>query len=153
MSANAARANPGPVVDALFFATIFTVTFGKLQWEVAGTLSLSDVLTAVFLVAVAGTRLGTGDRRLAWGAAVAAAFFLAFLTVYLIGFFNLDTEEALAQWAKGLVKFVLHFSFLVAGISYLARRAERFYWPSSWPASLRTRSTGSSSSGSPRSRT
>ena len=122
------RARPYPVVDALFLATIFTVTFAKLQWEVAGTLSLSDVLTAAFLVAFAGTRIGTGDRRLAWGAAVAAAFFLAFLTVYLVGFFNLDTEEALAQWAKGMVKFLLHFLFLVAGISYLARRAERFYW-------------------------
>ncbi len=122
------RAKPGPVVDALFLATVFTVTFSKLQWEVAGTLSLSDVLTALFLVAVVGTRLGTGDRRLAWGAAVAALFFVGFLAVYLIGFFNLDTEEALAQWAKGMVKFVLHFLFLVAGISYLARRAERFYW-------------------------
>jgi O-antigen ligase len=121
-------ARPGKVVDGLFLATVFTVTFAKLQWEVAGTLSLSDVLTAIFLVAWVGTRLGTGDRRLAWGAAVAAAFFLAFLTVYLVGFFNLDTEEALAQWAKGMVKFLLHFLFLVAGISYLARRAERFYW-------------------------
>ena len=40
-------ARSGPVVDALFFATVFTVTFAKLQWEVAGTLSLSDVLTGV----------------------------------------------------------------------------------------------------------
>ena len=120
MSATARR--PSPVVDALFFATLFTVTFAKLQWEVAGTLSLSDVLTALFLVAVAGSRLGTGDRRIAYGAAVAAAFFLAFLLVYLVGFFNLETEQALEQWAKGMVKFVLHFLFLVAGISYLARR-------------------------------
>ena len=121
-------ARPSRVIDALFLATVFTVTFAKLQWEVAGTLSLSDVLTAVFLVAWAGTRLGTGDRRLAWGAAVAALFFLAFLAVYLIGFYNLETDQALAQWAKGMVKFLLHFLFLVAGISYLARRAERFYW-------------------------
>jgi hypothetical protein len=95
---------------------------------VAGTLSLSDVLTAVFLVAWVGSRAGTGDRRLAWGAAVAGAFFLAFLAVYLVGFFNLATEEALAQWAKGMVKFLLHFLFLVAGIAYLARRSERFFW-------------------------
>jgi O-antigen ligase len=122
------RARQSPVVDALFFATVFTVTFAKLQWEVAGTLSLSDVLTAVFLVVYAATRLGTGDRRLAWGAAAAALFFLAFLAVYLIGFFNLGTEQALAQWAKGMVKFVLHFLFLVAGVAYLARRGERFYW-------------------------
>jgi O-antigen ligase len=121
---------PSTVVDALFFATLFTVTFAKLQWELAGTLSLSDVLTALFLVAVAGSRLGTGDRRIAYGAAIAAVFFLAFLLVYLVGFFNLDTDEALAQWAKGMVKFVLHFLFLVAGISYISRRAERFYWRS-----------------------
>ena len=121
-------ARPGPVVDALFLATLFTVTFAKLQWEVAGTLSLSDVLTAVFLVAWLGTRAGTGDRRLAWGAAVAGLFFLAFLAVYLIGFYNLQTDQALAQWAKGMFKFLLHFLFLVAGVAYLARRGEQFFW-------------------------
>ena len=41
-------------------------------------------------------------------------FFLAFLLVYLIGFFNLETDQELAQWAKGMVKFLLHFLFLVA---------------------------------------
>jgi O-antigen ligase len=121
-------ARPGAAVDALFFATVFTVTFAKLQWEVAGTLSLSDVLTGVFLVALAGSRIGTGDRRLAWGAVAAALFFAAFLLVYLIGFFNLETEQALAQWAKGMFKFLLHFLFLVAGIAYLARRSAGFYW-------------------------
>ena len=127
---NETARRPSPVVDALFFATLFTVTFAKLQWEVAGTLSLSDVLTALFLVAVAGSRLGTGDRRIAYGAAVAAVFFLGFLLVYLVGFFNLETDQELAQWAKGMVKFVLHFLFLVAGISYISRRGERFYWRS-----------------------
>ncbi|MHB1244621.1 MAG: O-antigen ligase family protein [Gaiellaceae bacterium] len=122
------RSRPGPVVDLLFLATVFTVSFAKLQWEVAGTLALSDVLTAVFLVAWAGTRIGTGDGRVAHGAAVAGLFFLAFLAVYLIGFFNLETEQALAQWAKGMVKFLLHFLFLVVGIAYLARRSERFFW-------------------------
>ena len=48
-----------------------------------------------------------------------------------------------------MVKFVLHFLFLVAGIAYLARRAERFYWRTLavfMPGSPRTRSTGSCSS-------
>jgi len=116
------------LTDALFLTTIFTVTWAKLQWEIAGTLSLSDVLTALFLVAFAGSRIARSDRRLAYGASIAAAFFAAFLLVYLIGFFNLDTEQALAQWAKGMVKFLLHFLFVVAGVAYLARRAERFYW-------------------------
>ena len=53
---------------------------------------------------------------------------MGFLAVYLIGFFNLETEQSLAQWAKGMFKFLLHFGFLVVGIAYLARRSERFYW-------------------------
>jgi O-antigen ligase len=122
------RSRPGPVVELLFLATVFTVSFAKLQWEVAGTLSLSDVLTLIFLVGWLGTRVGTGDRRISWGAAVVALFFLAFLAVYLAGFFNLETEQSLAQWAKGMVKFLLHFLFLVIGVAYLARRTERFYW-------------------------
>jgi O-antigen ligase len=128
VSARPGTARPGLGVDVLFLATVFTVSFAKLQWEVAGTLSLSDVLTAVFLVAWVGSRAGTGDRRIAWGAAVAGLFFVAFLAVYLAGFFNLETEQALAQWAKGMVKFLLHFLFLVAGVAYLARRNERFFW-------------------------
>ena len=119
---------PSRVTDFLFFATIFTVTFAKLQWEVAGTLSLSDVLTALFLVAFGANLLASGQRRFARGAAIAAGFFLLFLLVYLFGFFNLDTEQALAQWAKGMVKFVLHFLFLVAGVVYVVRRTEPFYW-------------------------
>ncbi|HSO02577.1 MAG TPA: hypothetical protein VLS46_08625, partial [Gaiellaceae bacterium] len=75
------RSQPGPVVDLLFLATVFTVSFAKLQWEVAGTLSLSDVLTAIFLLAWVGARFGTGDRRIAWGAAAAGLFFLDFLRV------------------------------------------------------------------------
>jgi hypothetical protein len=116
------------VTEALFFATVFTVTFAKLQWEVAGTLALSDVLTALFLVAFAAGRIDRLDGRLARAAAGALLFFLLFALVYLIGFFNLDTAQALAQWAKGMVKFVLHFGFLVAGAALVARRGERFYW-------------------------
>ena len=122
------RTHPTSATDVLFFATLFTVTFAKLQWEVAGTLSLSDVLTALFLVVFLADRLVAGDRRLATGSAVAAAFFCLFLLVYLIGFFNLGTEEALEQWSKGMIKFLLHFLFVVAGVAYLARRSESFYW-------------------------
>ena len=119
---------PSRVTDALFLATLFTITFAKLQWEVAGTLSLSDVLTGLFLAAFGAHLLSTGQRRYARGAAIAAGFFVLFLLVYLVGFFNLETEQALAQWAKGMVKFLLHFLFLVAGVVYVVRRAERFYW-------------------------
>jgi O-Antigen ligase len=117
-----------PVLDGLFFLTILTVTFHKLQWELAGSLTLSDVLTTVFLVLFAWDRFERGDARLTRTAAVALAFLLAFALVYLLGFYNLDTGQALAQWAKGMVKFVLHFGFVVAGVALLVRRGIRFYW-------------------------
>jgi O-antigen ligase len=117
-----------PALDALFLATVLTVTFHKLQWELAGSLTLSDVLTSVFLVLFVWDRLEHGDARLTRTAVVALLFFLAFALVYLAGFYSLDTGQALAQWAKGMVKFVLHFGFLVTGVALLARRATRYYW-------------------------
>lgn len=115
-------------VDLLFLTTVATVTFAKLQWEVAGTLSLSDVITAVFLVVFLVDRVERRDAKLPKVAVVALGFFFAFLVVYLAGFFNLDTGQALAQWTKGMVKFLLHFLFLVAGAALIVRRGERYYW-------------------------
>ena len=117
-----------PVLDGLFLATILTVTFHKLQWELAGSLTLSDVLTSVFLVLFVWDRLEHADALLTRTSAVALAFLLAFALVYLAGFYSLDTSQSLAQWAKGMVKFVLHFGFVVAGVALLARRDLRFYW-------------------------
>jgi O-antigen ligase len=117
-----------PVLDGLFLLTIVTVTFHKLQWELAGSLTLSDILTSVFLVVFAWDRLERSDDRLTRTAVVALAFFAVFALVYLAGFYALDTGQSLAQWAKGMVKFVLHFGFLVTGIALLARRGIRFYW-------------------------
>jgi hypothetical protein len=128
-TAGAVRAkSPVTFLDGLFLATVFTVTFAKIQWELAGSLSLSDVLTAVFLVIYMWERLERGESALTRTAVVAGAFFAAFALVYLIGFFNLDTAQAFDQWTKGMIKFVLHFGFLVAGIDLLARKGLRFYW-------------------------
>jgi len=123
-----AAAPRAPLVEGLFFAAVFTVTFAKLQWEVAGTMSFSDVVTFVFLIAFAVYRIERFDGHFARAAAVTLAFFAAFLLVYLIGWFNLETAQSLAQWAKGMIKFLLHFAFLVAGVALIARRGMRFYW-------------------------
>jgi O-antigen ligase len=117
-----------PVLEGLFLVTIFTVTFHKLQWDLAGSLTLSDILTSVFLILFAWDRFERNDVRLTRTAVVALAFMCAFAVLYLAGFYTLDTAEALAQWAKGMVKFVLHFGFLVTGVALLARRGIRFYW-------------------------
>ena len=56
------------------------------------------------------------------------AIFAVLLVIYLVGFFNIETKQSLDQWGKGMVKFVLHFLFLAAGVAYLARRSVAFYW-------------------------
>ena len=50
------------------------------------------------------------------------------MKLYLVGYFNIQTSDSLAQWAKGMVKFVLHFLFLGAGVAYIVRRGRAFYW-------------------------
>jgi O-antigen ligase len=119
---------PSRTTELLFLACAFCVTFEKVHWAIAGTVSLEDVLVIGFLAAFAGSRLASGDRRVQQTAAAVLVFLAAFLVVYLVGFFNLETKQALAQFGKGMVKFVLHFLFLAAGVAYLARRSQRFYW-------------------------
>ncbi|MDX6441205.1 MAG: hypothetical protein QOE43_934 [Gaiellaceae bacterium] len=112
------------VTAFLLFATLFSVTFEKVHWNVAGSLGLPDVLTVLFLLAFALTSRGAMPRT----TAILLAFFAAFLLVYLAGFFNLDTKQGVDQFTKGMVKFVLHFLFLAASVTYLVQRGTRFYW-------------------------
>jgi len=118
------------LTDFLFFATLFCVTFEKVRWEIAGSVNLSDILTILFLLAFLFERIVFADRKLPRTALVVIVFLAALLLVYLIGFYNMQTHEALSQWGKGLVKYLIHFLFLVAGIAYVARRSERFFWRS-----------------------
>jgi O-antigen ligase len=113
------------VASFLFLATVFCVTFEKVHWNLAGSVSLADVLAILFLVAFVAT---TARPRVPRTTAVVLAFFAAFLLVYLTGFYNLDTSEALAQFAKGLVKFLIHFAFLAAAVAWIARRGRDYYW-------------------------
>ena len=112
------------VTDFLLLATAFCVTFEKVHWNIAGNVSLADILTFVFLIAFAVTRRGRVTRTVTF----VVLFFAAFLLVYLLGFFNLETKQALDQFVKGMIKFVLHFLFLGCAVAYLARRGERFFW-------------------------
>jgi O-antigen ligase len=121
-------ATPSRATDWLFLATLFCVTFEKLHWSVGADVALADVLAVLFVGSFAIGRVGRHDGSAPRTVAVLAGFFVAFLLVYLVGFYNLETGEALAQFAKGLGKFVIHFSFLIAAVAYLAARGQRFYW-------------------------
>jgi hypothetical protein len=116
------------VADCLFFATLFSVSFQNVYWNVAGRVSIADVVAVGFLVAFAALRIEERDRLFTPTALAVLGFAAALLIVYLAGFFNLETKQALSLFGKGIVKFVIHFGFLAAGVAYLARRSERYYW-------------------------
>jgi hypothetical protein len=109
----------------LFLASVFCVTFEKVHWNFAGTVSLADVLALLFLAAFV---LTTRRFTVPWTTAVLLAFFACFLTVYLLGYFDLADSDALAQWAKGLTKWIIHFAFLAAAVVWLSRRGQRYFW-------------------------
>jgi len=122
------KARPARLVEFAFLAAVFTITFEKIHWETGVTVNLADILATLFVLGYVATRLAAGDGRLPRTALASAGFAVTFLLVYLAGYFNLETEQALEQFAKGLVKFGVHFAFLIAGIAYLARRSQGFYW-------------------------
>ena len=111
-----------------FLATVFSVTFEKIHWDVAGQIYLADLCAIGFIVSFAADRLAQGDSRLPRTSFVATGFLIAFLVVYLVGYFNLDTAIAAAQYGKGMTKFAIHFAFLIFGVAYLARASRTFYW-------------------------
>jgi O-antigen ligase len=113
------------LTGTLLLATLFCATWEKVHWEVAGSVGISDVLTILFLVAFA---FEWGRPRFPRTTVAVIGIFTVLLLIYLIGFFNIDTKQSLDQWGKGMVKFVLHFFFLGAGVAYLSRRSVDFYW-------------------------
>jgi O-antigen ligase len=111
-----------------FLATMFTVSFQNVFWNVAGRVNLADILALLFIVAFLVGRIGDRDRSVPRTTLAVLGFAAALLVVYLLGFFNVETKPALSLYEKGLTKFAIHFAFLAAGVAYLARRSEPFYW-------------------------
>jgi hypothetical protein len=115
------------VTSFFFLASLFCVTFEKIHWSFAGTVSLADVLAILFLISfVATTKRATVPRT----TVVLLGFFAAFLVVYLIGYFNLSDSDALQQWIKGLIKWLIHFAFLAAAVVWISRRGQHYFWRS-----------------------
>jgi O-antigen ligase/polysaccharide polymerase Wzy-like membrane protein len=107
-----------------FLATLFACTFEKVHWSFGGAVSLADVLAICFLVAFAVLTRPRMPRT----TVLLLAFFVAFVLVDLIGFYNLETSDALSQFVKGFIKFLIHFAFLAAAVAWLWRRGARYYW-------------------------
>jgi hypothetical protein len=107
-----------------FLATVATATFERVNWNLAGSVNISEIFGFLFLIAY----LALMRPRLPETAAVVLGFVAAFTLVYLVGFFNLDSAQALDQFVKGIVTTLHHFAFLVAGVAWLWRRGRSYYW-------------------------
>ena len=127
VSLPAARALPRlreRVLEGLLLAVFFTCTFEKVHWNFGGQVGLADILTVLFLVVFVLTE----RQPLPRSSAIVLGFFAAFLVVYLAGYFDIDSQQGLDQFVKGMVKFLIHFLFLAAAVGYVARRGEHFFW-------------------------
>ena len=105
-----------------------TVTLAKLQWEVAGTLSFSDVVTSSSSLRSPGrdrAQRRASSRAAPWSRS-RSSWRSSSCTSSATS--TSRPRRRSRQWAKGMFKFVLHFLFLVAGVALVARRGQRFYW-------------------------
>jgi O-antigen ligase len=114
--------------DFFFLGTVFTISFEKIAWEPAGKIAISELFAIAFVATYVLRRFSRRDATIPRTAGIVLVFFAAFLLVDLIGFFNLETTQALTQFGKGMGKFIEHFTFLACGVAELARRGERFFW-------------------------
>ena len=114
----------------LFLFALFCSTFENVAWGGAesSTLYIADIPAALFVVAFAVEWFRSGERWIPGAAAVLIVFLAAFLLVDLIGFFNMETKQALDQFGKGIAKWLVHFLFVVAGVVYLANRSRGYFW-------------------------
>ncbi len=77
------------VTSFFFLATLFSVSFEKIQWELAGTIGLAGILAVLFVACFALERLGEWPQRIHRTVAIVLLFAAAFLVVYLAGFYNI----------------------------------------------------------------
>jgi hypothetical protein len=115
------------VLDVLLLATLTVTTWAKIHWSFAGQVALEDILALLFLLVFAFDRLVRRDWTLPRGAAALFVVLLALEVVFLLGFFDLGTRDALDQYAKGMTKYFVHFVFLIAGVAHIVRRGKRFH--------------------------
>src|SRR5437867_4782455 len=116
------------VSDGLLFACVFTMTFEKLFWDLGGRIELYDVLAVLFVLTYALGRFAGRETIVPGAVGTLLVFFGCFVLVYLVGFYNLQTTEALTQYVKGLGKFAEHFAFLACALAEIAQRGEQLLW-------------------------
>jgi O-antigen ligase len=114
--------------DVLLLLTVFVLTFEQIHWEVGVSLALADVVTVLYLLSYVAERAEQRDWAAPRTSLIVLGFTAAFLLAYLVGFFNIETTQGLAQFGKGMAKLVTHLLFVIVCVAHLMRRSRRFYW-------------------------
>ncbi len=118
-------------LDILLLGALFTITFTKLAWEIGPVdVRLAELFAVAFIGVFAALRVRDRDWRFPRTVQVLAAFFLLFLVVYLVGYFNLTTVASRSLYVKGMITFAVHSLFLITAVAHLSRRGEPFLWRS-----------------------
>jgi hypothetical protein len=117
-------------LEVLLFTTAFVITFSKIRIKVGGDndFFISDLTALLFVVAFIAHRISRRDWVVSRTVGIASAFFVAFLIVYLVAFFNLGTEFDRNLFVKGITKWGINFALLLCAVAYLERRSPRVYW-------------------------
>jgi len=120
-------------LDRLLLATLSVQTVAKIQWQAGGLdLTLTNITCLIFLVAYVLTRLVQRDGALPRACVTLAGFGLAFFAVYLAGYFDVETRQALSFWSKGVATWIVHYGFMIAACAHVLRRGATL-----WDRSLR----------------
>ena len=115
-------------LDWLLLLTLSVLTFEKIRWETSDlTLTWTNLLATAFVVVFLVDRIRRRDPMLHPAAITLAGFMLAFLAVYLAGYFDLQDKAALAYWLKGLGSWGIHFLYLILGVAHRVRRGRPLF--------------------------
>jgi O-antigen ligase len=116
------------LLDRLLLGTLFVQTMAKIQWQAGGLdLTITNITCGLFVAAFLLSRLLRRDDTLPRVCATLAGFMLAFMAVYMAGFFDLETHQGLAFWAKGVTTWVIHFGFLVVAAAHVLHRGAELF--------------------------
>ena len=115
-------------LDRLLLATLAVLTFEKVRWNTPGvTLTLTNLLAVAFVGCFVVDRVRRRDATVTPAAMTLLGFMATFGAVYMAGYFDLQNHDALTFWLKGIGSWLVHFSFLVCGVAYVARRGRPLF--------------------------
>ncbi|MGI9186328.1 MAG: O-antigen ligase family protein, partial [Gaiellales bacterium] len=116
------------LLDGVLLLAALTATWQKMSWDVAGRVTLVDLFEMLFVGLFLLDRIVRRDARLSTASSVVLGFVLLLVSVHFCGFLGLDTTQAVDQWTKGIVKWLIFALFLICGITHVARRGQELWW-------------------------